>query len=86
MERVAPYDLGGGSVARAFQTLRTELLGPGLHRVDADLLYQDGTTLRVTAPFEVLGSSSDTPTLLVSADARRTDPIPLEGQTLGGDV
>ena len=55
-ERVAPYDLGGGSVDRAWNALDTDALSNGVHRVDVDCELDDGSVVPIAASFSV-GSS-----------------------------
>ncbi len=62
VERVAPYDMGGGSVARARNPLDTEGLSFGSHRIDVDCVLDDGSVVSIAASFTVEasgGTSSD---------------------------
>ncbi len=79
-ERVAPYDLGGGSVGRAWNPLDTDSLSNGVHRVDADCELGDGSIVPLGASFSVgsSGTAGDPP----PPDPDPTPiPEPLPGQT-----
>ena len=81
-ENNAPYDMKGGNsdgTARAFDTTD---LPDGKYFLHVKILLKDGSTVKRTAYFNIINSSS----LVVSLDSARSNPDPLESSTLRGLV
>ena len=88
-ESTARYDLAGTQWDGTAQGYDAGQLGVGSHAITAEITLMDGTTVRVTANFEVEATQISPPpltaenySLLWSASANRSNAAPLDEATL----
>ena len=85
-----PWDFAGTATNGAANPSNTNNLSDGSHSITASVTLSGGGTEVVTATFTVDNDSSPPPpsshTLMVSTSSTRSNPSPLQGQTVAGSI
>lgn len=84
LERFPPYDFAGGGTPIAYP-FNTRTASNGLHRIYAEIRFSDGSLETLVVPFTVANQPLPY-RLLVSRSADRSNPTPLEGRAVSGEV
>ena len=85
VESIAPYDFAGTAADNSATPFNTTQIADGPHTITAAVDLAAGGTEVVNATFTVANIAPATYNLLVSTAASRSNPVPLQGQTLVGN-
>lgn len=87
VERHAPYDLALTATDGRALPFDTSQLPEGHNEITALINREGGATELVSAVFNVQGETSpNMPDLMLSTVPDRSNPVPLEGQTVSGNI